>query len=416
VFSWSYRSLADESARVFRLLGLHVGPDISLPAAASLAGVSQEQARRALGELTRAHLLTQHAPGRYAFHDLLRAYASERVVADEDDDARQAATLRLLDHYLHTGHAASMLLDPTGHPVILAPPEPGTALERLPDGRRALEWFETEHQVLMAAVARAASSGFDTHAWQISWIMAEFLDRLGRWNDAAATQRSALASASRLGDRHAQARTHRSLAVTCAKLGAFDESHIHFHRALDLYRDLGDRRGQAGIHLNWSNTFGRQGRHREALRQDELALELARAAGHRMAEAHAMNAIGWSHAQLGDYQQALAWCEQALTLERELGNRRGEASTWDSLGYAHHHLGDHVQAVACFERALALFGEIGSRYDCAEILDHLGQTRRAAGNPDAARQCWQQALTILESLHHPDADQVRAKLADTIAL
>jgi hypothetical protein len=38
VFSWSYRSLGTEAARLFRLLGLHPGPDISVPAAASLAG------------------------------------------------------------------------------------------------------------------------------------------------------------------------------------------------------------------------------------------------------------------------------------------------------------------------------------------------------------------------------------------
>ena len=38
VFSWSYRQLSREAARMFRLLGLHPGPDICVPAAASLAG------------------------------------------------------------------------------------------------------------------------------------------------------------------------------------------------------------------------------------------------------------------------------------------------------------------------------------------------------------------------------------------
>jgi DNA-binding SARP family transcriptional activator len=63
VFSWSYRALSDPAAWMFRLLGLHPGPDISLAAAASLAAAQPGQARGALGELTQAHLLAEHTPG-----------------------------------------------------------------------------------------------------------------------------------------------------------------------------------------------------------------------------------------------------------------------------------------------------------------------------------------------------------------
>src|SRR5215470_13466489 len=79
VFSWSTRQLSAQAARMFALLGLHPGPDISVPAAASLAALDKADARRLLRELTRAHLITEHAPGRYAFHDLLRAYATEQA-------------------------------------------------------------------------------------------------------------------------------------------------------------------------------------------------------------------------------------------------------------------------------------------------------------------------------------------------
>jgi hypothetical protein len=37
VFSWSYRALSADAARLIRWFGLHSGPDIPLPAAASLA-------------------------------------------------------------------------------------------------------------------------------------------------------------------------------------------------------------------------------------------------------------------------------------------------------------------------------------------------------------------------------------------
>ncbi|MGP4012756.1 hypothetical protein [Streptomyces sp. 4N124] len=38
VFSWFHHSLAPGAARLFALLGVHPGPDISAPAAASLTG------------------------------------------------------------------------------------------------------------------------------------------------------------------------------------------------------------------------------------------------------------------------------------------------------------------------------------------------------------------------------------------
>jgi len=96
VFSWSYRTLSTDAARLFRLLGLHPGPDITLAAAAGLAGIPAEQARLLLAELAYAHLLTEHSPGRYAFHDLLRAYATEQAHTYDSDHDRHAAVVRIL--------------------------------------------------------------------------------------------------------------------------------------------------------------------------------------------------------------------------------------------------------------------------------------------------------------------------------
>jgi DNA-binding SARP family transcriptional activator len=78
-FSWSYQGLGDPARRMFQMLGVHPGPDISAAAAASLAGTGQAEANRSLAELTRAHLLAEYGPSRYAFHDLLRVYAAEQA-------------------------------------------------------------------------------------------------------------------------------------------------------------------------------------------------------------------------------------------------------------------------------------------------------------------------------------------------
>lgn len=78
MFSWSWQQLTDPAKRMFRLLGMHPGPDITARAAASLAGLPPGQAHQALHELAGAHLIAERVPGRYAFHDLLRAYAAEQ--------------------------------------------------------------------------------------------------------------------------------------------------------------------------------------------------------------------------------------------------------------------------------------------------------------------------------------------------
>ncbi len=107
VLSWSYDQLSPAAARMFRLLGLHPGPDISLSAAASLAGIGRAEAGAALRELTRTNMAAEHLPGRFAFHGLLRAYAAEAAERTDTEPHRRAAAHRVLDHYLHTAMTAT---------------------------------------------------------------------------------------------------------------------------------------------------------------------------------------------------------------------------------------------------------------------------------------------------------------------
>jgi DNA-binding SARP family transcriptional activator len=183
VFSWSYRQLSPGAARLFLLLGLHTGPDISVLATASLAAVDEPRARRLLGELARGCLITEHAPGRYAFHDLLRVYAAEQAHALESDDELRTATRRMLDYYLHTAHRAAMLVDPLRDPLPLPAPAPGVSLDPFADHGEALAWCEAQFAVLLAVAAAAAASGFDRHAWQIPWAITGFLNRRAHWNE-----------------------------------------------------------------------------------------------------------------------------------------------------------------------------------------------------------------------------------------
>jgi tetratricopeptide (TPR) repeat protein len=403
--------LTPDAVRLFRLLGLHPGPDISVAAAASLAGLPPPRQRRPSSELVRAHLVDERSAGRYALHDLLRAYATEQALHTDPDGDRRAAVHRVLDHYLHTAYSAQQLLDQKRDPIVLDPAQPGVTEEHLADRQQALAWFGAEHLVLLAAVNRAASDGFDVHTWQLSWALTPYLDRRGHWADLAAIYRTTLEAVRRLADPARQAHTHRSLARAYVRLGRYDDANPQYRNAVQLYREVGDIVGQAHTHMNLSEVFEHQGRPQDALDQAQKALDLYAAAGKRDRRAVALNSVGWYHTLLGDHDKALAYCQQALATLQEIGDHHAEASTWDSLGHAYHHLGQHDDAVACYHKALALFQSLADRYSEPAVLNHLGDTHHAAGDLDATRTAWQQALTILDDLGHPDADRVRGKLA-----
>jgi DNA-binding SARP family transcriptional activator/tetratricopeptide (TPR) repeat protein len=409
VFSWSYQRLSVPSRGLFRLLGLHFGPDVSMPAVASLAGMPKEQVRHALAELTRAHLVSERIPGRFAFHDLLRAYATEVAYTYDPDDYRYAARYRVLDHYLHTAYRADELLNQHRDRLFtLADVRPGVTPESPADQKQALAWFDSEHAVLLEALRHA--TGFDTHIWQLAWALAPFFEYQGHWRDWRDSQSIALDASRRLSDKLAQALSHGLLGGAFCQLSNYDQARTHLQHALDLFGELGDNTGQADAHRTLAWMLERLGLYSEALSHAQQALGLFQAAGHRTGQARALNAVGWFHAQLGDYQQALVCCQQALDQQREIDDYFGLTETYDSLGYAHRHLGHHKEAITCYQQAVNLCGELGDRYDEADSLDSLGNAHHDFGDSELARIAWQRALTILEQLDHPRADRVRAKM------
>ncbi|MBV9856380.1 MAG: tetratricopeptide repeat protein [Streptosporangiaceae bacterium] len=410
VFSWSCQQLSGEAAEMFWLLGVHPGPDISLPAAASLAATEPPEADAALRELTGLNLVTEHRPGRYTLHDLLHAYAAEQATAILPASSRQEAVHRVLDHYLHTSRNAATRLNPLPYPLMLSPPQDKAVTVTFSSSHQAMDWLDAEHQVLLAVTALAASTGFDTHAWQIPATVTRYLDGHGHWQDWAEMQYLALQAAERLGDKNAQASVHRASGGLYVRLALHDQAREHFGRALELYRELDDQVGQALAHGGLSVSLEFQGRYREALAHSERAFDLSRSAGNPQVSATMLNRVGWHAAHLGEYQRALACCQQALDLLREHTSPYTEGCIWDSLGYIHQHLGHHTESIDCYQRAASLFREIGNRFELADTLASLGDACDTAGQPAAARDAWQQAFTILNELHHPDAARVHAKL------
>jgi len=414
VFSWSYQMLGGDAARMFRLLGVHRGPDIAPAAAASLAGVTVPAARGLLTDLANAHLVSEQVRGRYVLHDLLRAYAAELARSVDPEDAREAARRRALDHYLHTAHAADRLLDPARRVVTLPPPEPGVVPEVVGTVDDATAWLDAEHAVLVAAVRQAADAGLDAHVARLAWATSTYLDRRGRWAEWVAVQQFALAAAQRSGDAANEARAHQVLGHAYSRLGRYDDATVSYDRALKLFTELGDRASAGHTHLLLTAGLERAGRMAEALAHAEHALDLYRTIGDARWQGISLNTIGWYHAKLGDYARALECCGEALAMLQTIGDRHGQAATQDSLGYIHDQLGDHRLAIDHFRQAVVLFREIGGRYFEADVLARLGDAHLSSGDLESAHDVWQQALKTFDEFGHPDADSVRAKI-DAVA-
>lgn len=413
VFSWSYQRLTEPASRLFRLLGLHPGPDVSAAAVADLAGLPLPDIRSALSELTISHLVSQPASDRYACHDLLRAYAAELALSHDPPADRAAAMRRLLDHYLHSAYRASVFLSPhRDDPITLTPLRPPVTVEHFAGHDEALAWFLREHAVLLSVQRQAARDGLDSHAWQLAWALQPYFDRAGHWHDSAAAHERALATARRAGSTHGQAVVHGCLAYAYMRLSRYEDVATHMRQALHLYEGLGDLLGQAHAHRTLSWLRDEKGQYEQGLDHARKALDSFVAAGHRTGQARALNAVGWFCSRLGRHREALDHCERAIRLLQEAGDRFDQADTWDSLGHIHQCLRQYRQAAESFEQALVLYRETGDRYNEADTLSSLGDLHRAAGDHDAASTAWQRSAALLEELGHRRAAEVRARLAD----
>ncbi len=410
VFSWSYQTLSVAAARVFRLLGLHPGSDVTAPAAASLAGLPAEQTDRLLAELTRVNLLTEIVPGRYGRHDLMRAYAAERVQVIESATDRDAALARMLDYYLHTARAATLLLDPHQSPVPMTAPIAGVTLDPPADYDSALAWCDAERVALVAAVHRGEEQRNDAVTWRLAVALNTYLHLRSGWEDLVATQQAGLRCARRAADLAGQANCLRALGLVAARVGRLDDAYTHTQDSLTLAEQIGDELGQARTQLNLAGISERRQRYQDAIAHSQRALDLYRVAGHLAGQARALNSLGWNHAQIGDYPQALVHCGKAVPLHQESGDRSGEANTWDSLGDIHQRRGDHQQALNCYRHTLEICRGIGDRHFTAISLTNIGDTALACGDQETARQSWQQALEIFTELAPADADGVVQRL------
>ncbi|MFI6704760.1 ATP-binding protein [Streptomyces sp. NPDC050509] len=396
VFAWSYRALPDQAARLFRLLGLHPGPEFGLDAAAALAALTTSRARQLLDSLVGAHLLEQTAPDRYQFHDLLRAYATDQAQHEEPLAEREAALQRVLDWYLHTADAAQSWISPAATHLVLASPTAGVRPLGFQDYDAAVDWAEREHSNLLQAVRSAA--GHDRLVWQLAAVLANAYFPSAPAADWLAVGRLGLAAARRVGDRGGEARLLTEMGMSYTRVNHLTESQESHQGALAIWRELGDRLGEAHS-LNLIGLFH--------LRSRQLAsaadhFEQAIAVFHEQDSAHwaatTLSNLASTHYEAGRLPEAATVTRQALEAHRSRENQRGEGNILRLLSQIECERGETEQALASARAALDIALTLRDHRLEGYWLLPLGAAQRASGAFPDALESYQRSATLQRRL------------------
>lgn len=445
VFSWSYQHLPADAARMFRLIGLHPGPNFDPYAAAILADISIKRAQQLLDLLTRAHLIQLTRSSRHGMHDLLRAYATYLAAEEEPEQERRAALTRLFDHYLNTTAAAMDTLVPAAQDRLSPPTRPHNAPSPpVANPTTARAWLDAERATLTTVIAYTAAHGWPGYTTRLATTLycyletgGHYLDALsvlthagdaarqtndpsaearaltnlglvyfwqGHYQQATAHHQRALALCREIDDRAGEADALTRLGLVYQQQGSYQQATEYHQQALALFREIGHRDGEANVLDDMGVAYWHQGHYGQAAEHLERALALFRQIGHWVGEAHALGYLGLIHQRQGRYGQAAEYLEHALGLFREIGHRIGEAHALAPLCGVYVHQGRYAQAIEHLAQALALFREIGDRVGEADALTLLGDVYQRQGRYGQADTHQQQALALYREIGHPTGE------------
>ena len=314
-FALSYQDLSGPARRLFRLLGLHRGPDIDVRAAAALADLAVDNADTVLAELVDAHLLEEPAAGRYRLHDLIRDYAAG-LAPDEPD--RDGALDRLLIYYLHAARAGDGWLNSFGARVDAGIGEQPPQVAPHADHAAADRWMATEHPNLAASVRLAAETGRDALAWRLAFTAWRYLFMRGYTDECLALDELALAAAERAGEPHGVAATLNNTGGVHYKRGRWDRALWYVDRAIEIRAGLDEPLLTAASLGNKAAVLQNVGDYPGALAAAEEALALFQTQSPLTEVPGVQVTIGQIHAWMGDYDEAERHYQALLDTAKQL--------------------------------------------------------------------------------------------------
>ncbi|MER5212535.1 tetratricopeptide repeat protein [Streptomyces sp. NPDC002838] len=384
-FDLSYQHLDDQHARLFRLLSLNPGPDLSTESAVHLADFEQRHVNHALQDLARAHLIEPgHTWGRWRLHDLVRLYADEQGRIHDDTDQRKTARARLFTHYQATTRAADTHLT--------FRPEATSAL--FSDRNSALAWLDDERLNLIATATTAAPLGYPETSTALAFDLARYLDYRRSFDDLITVSSTALNVFRELGDRHSEGQVLDNLGNALWQVRRFDEAIEAHARAATLFRETGDRQREGQAVGNLGVGLGDVRRFDEAIEAHAQAATIARAFGDRHREGTVLGNLSLALHQVGRFDEAIEAHAQAATLFRETGDRHREGTVLNHLGLTLRRVGRFDEAIEAHAQAATLFRETGDRHREGQAVGNLGIALAAVLQFDEAIEAHAQAVTL----------------------
>ena len=390
VFSWSYRHLEPEPARVFRRLGLHPGSDLDVATLTALTGDDPHSTRRWLDTLVRANLVEHTTGERYHLHDLLCTYAAELAATTDGADERRAALTRLFEYYLHTAARAVNFVTP--HDLEL-PEKPGTAPE-VTCYRTAARWLDAERRNLVRAAESAAEHGMPSYTVGLSCVLLPYLDLGWYLDDARRLHTRALTVALEHDDIAAEGIAWRGLGVVAFRLDHHAEAVRDLTHALALHEQAGEQLYQALSLSTLGVVYGFMGRVEDGVHHLSRSVNLYRRLGHRALSQRALANLGLLHRRQGNHEPAMTYLSEAMAVAEERDDQPGMAHASYGLAGLYRDTGHYDDALACARRAVTFARNVGFPFLEGISLNRIGGVYRRLGDYRAALDHHRQALAV----------------------
>ncbi|MEU4524920.1 tetratricopeptide repeat protein [Amycolatopsis sp. NPDC024027] len=416
VFDGSYRMLDAAASRLFRLLGLFPGADISTHAAAALAGLDLAATRRLLGKLATAHLIEPAGRHRYRLHDLLRSYAAERAGRENTQSEREQAERRLVEWYAQQVAAGKLVThppsraDPFREP--LADDLPKLAFSSIDD---VTAWWDQE-TTNVSAVLRWSATNMARLKLTVMLLYGATgtFTRRGRWTDVVDVVESTVAAAQRSGEELIEAHMLCQLAEFL-----WDMPERNADRAIEVATRglaLAERLGRTSA-MSWAlNTLAlisiAQRRYDDAAGYLHRARPLSAGYQNGRMEGVIEGNLSEVHACLGNHEQSLEHAERELVLRRRADDVEGlEFASPYHFALAYQSQGRNAEAVKICNEALSRLNKRrGHLRSVGRLLDVMAESFVELGDRRQAAACWEKALAIYDVFDLPRSAEIRAHL------
>ncbi|CDQ43179.1 NB-ARC domain-containing protein [Mycolicibacterium neoaurum] len=394
----SFRRLDESLCRLFVLMSLVPGGDVSIEAAARMADLRPPSARAQLMSLVRSHLVVQHVDNRWSMHDLIRLYAAEKV-PEVGIDQLEALKRLALGYFDDLCAVDGWRFDP--------PMEIST--DRFESAKIAWCWIEENVHSLVAFIEHTAREHTRAEpAVAIGIKLFEQISRDYRWAlQAAATMEVFASLLDRIPDSEMRVR------ALAAYSGYLDEK-LSFSASasvLDQAAEVSGRLGRLDMEKN-AQKLAKMAREKHtkslSLGSDPETLERRRTPGY-----HAMQIANTA-------QTSLSAAEQSVEMARNSGDAIDLADSLNELGTVLIVIANENEDFPKFDRAKAVLSEAVSIYSRKHNKEgriranhNLGMAMCATGEFDIGIPKIREAISYFELIEgaEPEARGARSYLA-----